>query len=297
MFDRYPLVVDPPPDRDAVFEAAAVGAEHWHLPDPELVRIGQNGVFVAGSVIVRVGVTTAPIGKAITFAERLRADGIRVAAPARRDWVEHAGLSVSAWERIEFDPAARVDWEFVGHTVARVNAIDPVSVDHPLPFCAQFPWWDFATMLREADAADDSAQSGMHRAYDEHRWWIDKTRPEPVVLCHGDVHPGNVLVDGAGPVLIDWDLLCVGPREWDHAPLLRWTDRWGGESGTYEAFLTGYGQHIDDELADAIAETRLLVATLMRLRRARVDPNARDEAFRRLAYWRGEPDAPMWRAQ
>ena len=47
----------------------------------------------------------------------------------------------------------------------------------------------------------------------------------------------------------------------------------------------------------AIAELRLVAATLMRLRAGRHDPAAMPEAQRRLAYWRGDPDAPTWRAQ
>jgi hypothetical protein len=34
----------------------------------------------------------------------------------------------------------------------------------------------------------------------------------------------------------------------------------------------------------------------MRLRAGRMDPAARPEAERRLAYWRGDPDAPQWTA-
>jgi len=41
----------------------------------------------------------------------------------------------------------------------------------------------------------------------------------------------------------------------------------------------------------------LVAATLMRWKVALVDPAARPEAERRLAYWRGDADAPAWRAQ
>ena len=31
-----------------------------------------------------------------------------------------------------------------------------------------------------------------------------------------------------GVVLLDWDLMCLGPRGWDHAPMMTWATRWGG---------------------------------------------------------------------
>jgi Ser/Thr protein kinase RdoA (MazF antagonist) len=91
-----------------------------------------------------------------------------------------------------------------------------------------------------------------------------------LVVCHGDVHPGNVIQSADGPVLLDWDLLCRGPAAWDHAPLMTWTERWGGEPGIYEAFAEGYGRSMRGDLvAQAIAELRLVAATLMRLLAAR----------------------------
>lgn len=40
--------------------------------------------------------------------------------------------------------------------------------------------------------------------------------PLPSVLCHGDAHAANVLVDGAGALyLVDWDTLILAPKERD----------------------------------------------------------------------------------
>ena len=119
----------------------------------------------------------------------------------------------------------------------------------------------------------------------------------PYALVHGDLHPGNVASTVAGPVLIDWDLLCRAPVGWDHAMLLT-LPRWGWPPVWYDEFAAGYGCSLrDDPVAVALAELRLVAATLMRLRAARVDAGAMSEARRRLAYWRGDPDAPVWRAQ
>ncbi|MDR7385693.1 phosphotransferase family protein [Promicromonospora iranensis] len=46
-------------------------------------------------------------------------------------------------------------------------------------------------------------------------------------LCHGDYHPGNVMVDGGRVVVIDWPNAARGVPEADHARsllLLRWAD-------------------------------------------------------------------------
>ncbi|MCU1400861.1 MAG: hypothetical protein JWN62_3970 [Acidimicrobiales bacterium] len=299
MFEPAPLVVEAPPGVAVLTEAAERAARHWGLPAPELIRVGANGVFVAGDVILRVGMPTASMNAALEFADRVLALGIRAARPARRDWFDGGdGLCVTAWVRIDFDPGAAIDWERVGRMVATVHTIDPTTVEHPLPFCGDFPWWDFDSTLSETTTALQRANSDLLRAvYERNRWWYVAARHGQLVLCHGDVHPGNVLVDAAGPVLIDWDLLCVGPPEWDHAALATWTERWGGAAGIYEAFRAGVGEPVDAEMLGALSELRLLAATLMRVRRGRFDPDAAGESVRRLSYWRGDPDAPVWHAQ
>jgi hypothetical protein len=92
--------------------------------------------------------------------------------------------------------------------------------------------------------------------------------------------------------------MCAAPAGWDHAMLLTLAERWGGEAGAYRAFADGYGVSMADDVATRrFAELRNVAATLMRVRAARTDPVARSEAVRRLRYWRGEPDAPVWQAQ
>ena len=114
------------------------------------------------------------------------------------------------------------------------------------------------------------------------------------MICHGDVHPGNVMMTASGPVVLDWDLLCRAPPGWDHAMLIR-ADRWTYPAIWYDEFAGGYGwDGRSDPLTMAIAELRLVAATLMRVRAARADAGARPEAERRLRYWRGETDAPVW---
>ena len=99
-----------------------------------------------------------------------------------------------------------------------------------------------------------------------------------------------------GPVLLDWDTMCVGPPGWDHAMLLR-LPRWGWPGRLVRRLRRGYGRSLAGEpTATAFADLRLVAATLMRLRAARDDPAAMPQAQLRLAYWRGDPHAPTWTA-
>ena len=51
------------------------------------------------------------------------------------------------------------------------------------------------------------------------RWLLDHPPPPgEVVVCHGDLHPFNVLLDAGGaPVVLDWSASILAPREYDVA--------------------------------------------------------------------------------
>ncbi len=287
----------PVTDSDAATRAATTAARTWQLDSPELLRVGMNAIFVAGPVVLRVSAPNAPAIVSLELARFWHDHGVTVPRAVRDDVVIIDGLSVTAWERID-DVGAPIDWVGVGKLVRRVHETDPrdLPASVPLPSPTAFPWWDFESLLeRAAPALDEPARHGLTEAVERHHEWGEF---DEVVLCHGDVHPGNVLMGADGPVLLDWDLLCSAPRGWDHGPMLTLTDRWGGRPGEYEEFAQGYGRSLrDDPTTIALAELRLVAATLMRVAASIVDPDARPEAERRLRYWRGDPDAPPWTAQ
>lgn len=71
----------------------------------------------------------------------------------------------------------------------------------------------------------------------------------PRVVCHGDPHLGNVLVDD-GPHLIDWDDVILAPREQDLMFMLGGMGDLGPTTpAQLSAFLAGYGPHELDEEA------------------------------------------------
>lgn len=296
--DVLPFVAAPVADVAAATAVACRAAEAWGLPEPVLLRVGMNALFATGDdVVVRVGRPTGAAISAARLAAFLTGQGLRVPRYLDLDPWEDDGLAAWAVRRETTD--GEVDWAEVGEMVARVHRIDPARVRglHPLPAASAFPWWQFDRLVADVDdLLDDAARRGITAALRQHGDWA--YRGAPLVLCHGDVHPGNVLATAEGAVLLDWDLLCTGPAAWDHAPLMTWTERWGGAPGLYEAFAEGYGRSMrGDDTAEAVATLRLVAATLMRLRAGRHDPAARAEAEQRLRWWRGDTDAPPWHAQ
>jgi len=106
---------------------------------------------------------------------------------------------------------------------------------------------------------------------------------QPESLIHGDLHPGNVLLTSAGPVVIDWEGACVGPRDADAAttwllleaaqvddvplivrPLVGIVRR-----AVLRAFLDGVDKPSDETIA-AVCEARL------------VDTNMRPQELERI---------------
>jgi aminoglycoside phosphotransferase (APT) family kinase protein len=233
------------------------------------------------------------------LARRLLEIGVRVPAPLRDDVVEVGELTVTVWERIVPSGAA-IDWRGVGAMVERLHAVPPHELpgSYPLPSPTSLPWWDFDALLDEVgELLDDRASDAIRATVERHRGWLGMVA-EDAVVCHGDVHPGNVIQSAVGPVLLDWDLLCLAPPGWDHGPMMRLAERWGGAPGEYEDFARGYGASFrGDPFAEAVADLRLVAATLMRVRLGRSDPAAAGEAASRLTYWRGDADPPMWHAQ
>ena len=291
-----PYVDGPPGDPVAVWTLARRACAAWSLPEPELLRIGMNGIFVVGEAVVRVGRVTGSAAAAIALAELLDKAGVRVPAPARPDAVSDGPLTATAWERLALvDDEA--DWREVGRMVAAVHSLPAEAVPdgYPMPPPESFPWWQFDSLVAEVDdLLDPPARDGIVATIERHRDWTGGVER---VVSHGDVHPGNVVMTAEGPFLLDWDLMCWAPAGWDHAMLLR-LPRWEYPASWYDEFAAGYGRSLaDDPTAIALSELRLVAATLMRLRAGRADRAAMAEAQRRLPFWRGDPDAPMWTAQ
>jgi hypothetical protein len=297
MLAASPFVDRPIGDEASARPLAEALAGRLGLGEPVLLRAAMNATYIAGDVVIRVGRTTVPGHVAYDLAEVLLSAGISVPAPAAGHPVEHDGdLTATAWQRIPTGDGG-ADWRTVGEMVARLHALDPAAVGgYPVPPAMSFPWWHFDAMLLRVEPFVDAADLDVLAAAAARvAGWEDSVAREAWVLCHGDVHPHNVVAGPDGPVIVDWDLLCIAPAAWDHAPLRSMVERWGGDPAWYADFAAGAALAGDDEpLVERLVEGRLLAATLMRVIAEGADRSADSEASRRLRWWRRDPDAPYW---
>jgi len=99
-------------------------------------------------------------------------------------------------------------------TMARLHALDPEPVRGQLEAAAAIvSVGSMLALLRER-----AAEFGRPDLAQAAQWLIDHpARPAPDVICHGDLHPFNLLLDGARVTLLDWSTALVAPRSYDVA--------------------------------------------------------------------------------
>jgi aminoglycoside phosphotransferase (APT) family kinase protein len=105
--------------------------------------------------------------------------------------------------------------DVLASVMAALHALDPQPLRDQLASVGDIAMTldQMLAMLRDWAVRfqrDDLARAGA--------WLTDHPRPaQPEVICHGDVHPFNVLVDGAQVTLLDWSACLIAPRAFDVA--------------------------------------------------------------------------------
>ena len=298
-----PLVHHPVGDLSLARRVASDARSRWRLHDePALVRASMNATFRCGDVALRVGRPTSPTATQ-RLSEQLTALGVAVPEPIDFEPVIIDGLTVTAqrWISGHGDP---IDWAAVGRMVRVVHdhlLVEMIDDAVPISDPRHFPWWDFTAILESLDESPlmtSATRRALADVIDAHMSWRERIDDEPRV-CHGDIHPGNVIQTADGPVILDWDLLCVAPIAWDHAPLIAQSfGPWQAGESLYRDFAQGYERDLSvDPSAVELALLRDLAATLMRVRVALSDDGQTDEARLRLERWVDGSVSRPWSAQ
>lgn len=288
-------------DDQAAASAATTVARQLGVPgEVRLLRSGMNHVFVAGELVVRVTPGSVDVASQLALLEWLSAQGLPVLLPVS-DVIPVDRFQVTAWEYL---PTRRPpDYRQLGAAIAWLHELSAAEITSyvRLPWCGDAAWLHLGETLEAASDAGVVADEDIAVLHEEAAglaYWQDAARQEDAGVCHGDVHPKNVLMRGDEIVILDWDSICLGPPAWDHAALLTWAERWGGNAADYPDFAEGYGADLrGSPLAQLLARVRLLAPTLNMIIKGRESPHHAEEARRRMRYWRGDPSAPAWTPQ
>jgi aminoglycoside phosphotransferase (APT) family kinase protein len=105
--------------------------------------------------------------------------------------------------------------EALASVMAALHALDPQPLRAKLASVDEVPTTlgQMLPILRDwarRFQRDDLASAGT--------WLAEHPRPaSPDVICHGDVHPFNVLANGSQLTLLDWSSCLIAPRSYDVA--------------------------------------------------------------------------------
>lgn len=189
-------------------------------------------------------------------------------------WVEYEGHALALYPFLEAPPAAGpglsgAHWRRLGATVRAIHSLPP-----PPSLAALLPRERFVPSLRDrldglaphlaTDDPTDPIQGDFRRLWRAKATAIQALidaadrlgavvggAGHPPVLCHGDLHLWNVLLDGDGALwIVDWDEAILAPKERD---LMFFTGGGIGHGLTGEEetarFLEGYGATPIDPVA------------------------------------------------
>ena len=105
--------------------------------------------------------------------------------------------------------------ELLAGTMARLHALDPDLVRGALEQVRGVP----VTVAGLVSVlAGFAAEFGRPDLVGAARWLTDHPpAPAPEVICHGDLHPFNLLADGDRVTVLDWSTALLAPRAYDVA--------------------------------------------------------------------------------
>ncbi|MFJ1968724.1 phosphotransferase enzyme family protein [Streptomyces sp. NPDC087903] len=277
---------------------AAAGVLTGPAEDARLLALGENAVFAAGDLVVKVGRDAELLDRArneLAIAVWLAEAGVpavRAADPGAR-LVE--GHPVTVWHRLS-DAVRPAEPRDLAELLRLVHALPTPSSDvlalPPRELLGGVERW-----LRLAGDAVDPADAGYLR---ERRDGFaaaaaaltPRLSPGPI---HGDALPRNVHVGPDGPVLVDLETFSADLREHDLVVMALSRDRYGLPAEAYDSFTETYGWDVREwEGCRVLRGARETASCAWVAQHAPSNPRARAEFERRVASLRDGDETVRW---
>ncbi|MEU1032022.1 aminoglycoside phosphotransferase family protein [Streptomyces mirabilis] len=263
--------------------------------DATLLALGENAVFAAGDLVVKVGRDAELLDRArreLDIAAWLADAGVPAVRAAATEALLVDGHPVTVWHRLP-DPVRPAEPRDLAELLRVVHALP--SPSFPLPpreLLGGVERW-----LRLAGEAIDPGDAAYLRARRDGfaaaaAALTPHLAPGPI---HGDALPRNVHVGPDGPVLVDLETFSADLREHDLVVMALSRDRYGLPAEAYDSFTEVYGWDVRAwEGCSVLRGARETASCAWVAQHAPSNPKALAEFERRVASLRDGDETVRW---
>jgi len=282
---------------DAVFtrERARAVVEAAGHPAAELLSFGENAVFAAGRLVIKVGRDAELLDRArreVRTADWLAKHDVPAVRSAESEVRLVDGHPVTYWQRLpdSLRPAEPAD---AAPLLKLVHALpEPDFGLPPRDLLGGVDRW-----LRTAgDAIDPADAAYLRRRRDDFAAAAAQLVPHlPRGPIHGDALPRNIHIGPDGPVLMDLETFAADLREHDLVVHVLARDRYGVPARAYDAFTAAYGWDVTTwPGCPTLRAARETASCAWVAQHAPANPAARTEFRRRVASLRADDPTVRW---
>ncbi|MEU6367946.1 aminoglycoside phosphotransferase family protein [Streptomyces sp. NPDC046931] len=269
------------------------------LPRPaevaRLLALGENAVFGAGDLVVKVGRDAELLDRArreLDIAVWLAEEGVPAVRAADPRPLLVDGHPVTLWHRLP-DPVRPAEPRDLAGLLRIVHALPSPSFGLPSrELLGGVERW-----LRLAGSAIDPADAAyLRERRDGFATAAAALTPHlPPGPIHGDALPRNVHVGPDGPVLVDLETFASDLREHDLVVMALTRDRYGLPAEAYDSFTRTYGWDVRGwEGCSVLRGARETASCAWVAQHAPSNPKALAEFERRVASLRDGDETVRW---
>ncbi|WP_030861338.1 phosphotransferase enzyme family protein [Streptomyces sp. NRRL S-37] len=274
---------------------AAAGVLPGTAADARLLSLGENAVFAAGDLVVKVGRDAELLERArreLAVAGWLAEEGVPAVRAAEPEALLADGHPVTVWHRLPeaVRPAGPRDLAGLLRLVHALPA-PPFGLP-PRELLGGVERW-----LRLAgDAVDPADAAYLRERRDGFASAAAALTPHlPPGPVHGDALPRNVHIGPDGPVLVDLETFSADLREHDLVVMALSHDRYGLPDEAYTSFTDAYGWDVRAwEGCSVLRGARETASCAWVAQHAPGNPKALAEFRRRVASLRDGDETVRW---